>query len=279
MYPEFRLFQRVCGVGLSAVRPLKETARQADRDGWNFGAGWPPSYWAYGRMRALMAVAAATALRPRSLLEVAAGDASLCAALALNGCRTVANDLRTENLKQSVQNFENGPEIQLLPGNLFDLDPQSTGQFDLVVACEIIEHVAHTTDFLRQLKRFVAPGGHILITTPNGAHFRNKLPTHSQITNFTELEGQQFKPDADGHLFLITPGEMNSLARSAGLAVEQIVLWGNPLITGHAGLTRFSSRLACRTSYYAERLVQRLPWAVREKLCVSISAVLRPAEA
>jgi 2-polyprenyl-3-methyl-5-hydroxy-6-metoxy-1,4-benzoquinol methylase len=277
MYPDFRIFQRVCGSGLSAVRPLRETARQDDPDGWNYGSGWPPSYSAYGRMRALMAVSAAISLSPKSLLEVAAGDAALCASLASKGCQVAANDLRRENLERAVGHFENGRDIRLLPGNLFDLDPKSTGLFDLVVACEIIEHVAHTVDFLRQLRRFVAPEGRILLTTPNGAHFRNELPTHSQIKDFTELESRQFKPDADGHLFLITPAEMIDLAKAAGLVVEQMTLWGSPIITGHTGFRWLSGRLSCRTSYYLERLMQRLPLTFKNKLCFSLSVVLRPA--
>jgi 2-polyprenyl-3-methyl-5-hydroxy-6-metoxy-1,4-benzoquinol methylase len=276
IYPEYSLFRDVCASGLSRVRPLREEAATSDEWGWNFGHGWPPSYWAYGRMRALMALLEATALNPGSVLEVAAGDASLSASLASIGCRVAANDLRKENLENAVRSFTNRESIQLVPGNLFDLDPAATGLFDLVVACEIVEHVAHTVDFLRQLKRFVAPGGHILITTPNGSHFRNTLPTHSAIHDFTALESEQFKPDADGHLFLITPSEMLNLARSAGLAVERVTLWGTPLMTGHLRLSTLSSKSACRVCYQLERLSQRLPYSIKKKACVNFSVVLEP---
>jgi len=275
--PEYVLFRSVCSSGLSKVRPLTEAATKNDQSGWNFGSGWPPSYWAYGRMRALIALIEASALNPKSVLEVAAGDAALCAYLASKGCRVAANDYRKENLEDAVRCFTNRGSIQLWPGNLFDLDPSATGLFDLVVACEIVEHVAHTVDFLKQLKRFVAPGGHILLTTPNGAYFRNKLPTHSAIKDFKALESQQFKPDADGHLFLITPGELRTLTQSAGLAVERITLWGTPLITGHLRLSRLASQSACWACYHVERLCQKLPFAFKEKACVNISAILTPA--
>ncbi len=145
-------------------------------------------------------------------MEIAAGDAALCACLERFGSDVVANDLRREHLQSSLGNFGNRERIGILPGNAFDLDPAATGEFDLVIACEIIEHVAHATDLLKQLRRFLCPGGRILLTTPNGAYFRNKLPTHSQIKDFKELESKQLKPDADGHLFLITPGETRQLA-------------------------------------------------------------------
>jgi 2-polyprenyl-3-methyl-5-hydroxy-6-metoxy-1,4-benzoquinol methylase len=276
MFPDYGLFRSACGAGLRVVRPLNEKATADDPWGWNYGSGWPPSYWAFGRMRALMTMAAAVSLHPKSMLEVAAGDAALCAHLATQGCVVVANDLRKEHLEQSVLNFKNADAIRILPGNLFDLDPASIGQFDLVVACEIIEHVAHTVDFLSQLKRFVAPGGHILLTTPNGGYFRNKLPTYSMVKDFKALESQQFKPDADGHLFLITPEEMTSVARKAGLSVERMFLWGTPPVTGHVGLSVLSSRWFCGLCYFLERVAQRLPMFLKSKLAFSLSVVLKP---
>jgi len=212
-----------------------------------------------------------------SVLEVAAGDAALSACLATMGCETSANDLRADKLANAVANFTNAASIRCLPGNLFDLDPAKIGQFDLVIACEIVEHVAHTVEFLQQLKRFVAPGGRILITTPNGAYFRNKLPTHSQIQDFTALEQQQFKPDSDGHLFLITPEEMENLAEQAGLKVERLVLWGTPIVTGHARFAMLSTPAACWGCYQLELLSQRLPLKIKEKACFNFAAILTPA--
>jgi 2-polyprenyl-3-methyl-5-hydroxy-6-metoxy-1,4-benzoquinol methylase len=275
--PEYDLFRRVCESGLSVVRPLGEGAAAQDPDGWNFGTAWPPSYFAFGRMRALTAFRQAKALRPTRVLEVAAGDAALAAQLAAEGCEVVANDLRQEALEASVRTFANGARIRIAPGNIFDLDPRETGLFDLVIACEVIEHVAHTVDFLRHLARFITPSGRILLTTPNGAYFRNKLPSHAQIKDFAALEKEQFKPDADGHLFLLTPGELRALAREAGLSVDRLDLWASPLLNGNAGLRLLAGPAICRTAYAFEQSCQRLPESVRAKLALEISAVLRPA--
>ena len=223
-----------------------------------------------------MTLIESVALNPKRVLEVAAGDAALCACLASQGFRVVANDLRGEQLTEAVAIFTNGKDIQLLPGDLVRLDPAETGLFDLVIACEVVEHVAHTVDFLTQLKRFVAPGGHLLLTTPNGSYFRNKLPTHSQIDDFKALESQQFKPDADGHLFLITPGEMAKLAKMAGLAVERMTLWATPVVTGHVGLSKLASSAGCWACYHLEKLLQRLPLAIKERACFNLSVVLAP---
>jgi 2-polyprenyl-3-methyl-5-hydroxy-6-metoxy-1,4-benzoquinol methylase len=281
-FPEYDLFRAVCQSGLAAVRPLLEADRTDDPDGWNYGCGWPPSYQAYGRMRALLTLMTARSLRPRRALEVAAGDAALCASLAIGGCGVFANDLREEALTAAVAKFANGGRINLLPGNLLAIDPARVGQFDLVVACEVLEHVARPVALLRHLKSLVTANGHILITTPNGGYFRNRLPTYAQIKDFSELETQQFKPDADGHLFLVTPAELRSIAAEAGLRLAQVDLWGTPLLTGHGALRVFSSRVAARAGmaricFALERFAQRLPARARERLCFSIFAVLSPA--
>lgn len=276
MLPPYGQFRRVCQSGLAQVRPLTAAAKAEDRWGWNFGAAWPPSYSAYGRMRALTTFLEARALHPRSVLEIAAGDAALCACLASEGCRVTANDLRQEHLEMAVRNFENGGDIKLQPGNLFDLDPAVVGVHDLVIACEIVEHVAHTDEFLKQLRRFVAPGGRLLLSTPNGAYFRNTLPTHSMIKDFTVLETQQFKPDADGHLFLITPEEMAGLAERAGFRVERMCLWATPLITGHAGMGRLGRVVPFWFCHAIERLAQHLPMSLKSRFCFSLIAVLTP---
>jgi 2-polyprenyl-6-hydroxyphenyl methylase/3-demethylubiquinone-9 3-methyltransferase len=229
-------------------------------------------------MRALYTLQRALSLKPSRALEIAAGDGALCASLAeLTQCEVAANDLRAETLECSVASFKNGSSIRIVPGNLFDLDPRETGRFDLVIASEIIEHVAHTVDFLKQLKRFLTPTGKLLITTPNGAYFHNQLPTFSEITDVAALESKQFKPDADGHLFLITPDEMREIALQSGLRVEHLEVWGTPLITGHCGFRLLAPLGMTWPCYQLEAVARSLPLAVRSKLGFALLAVLTPA--
>ena len=37
---------------------------------------------------------------------------------------------------------------------------------------------------LAHLRRYLRPGGTLMLTTPNGAYFRSKLPTHSQVEDY-----------------------------------------------------------------------------------------------
>jgi 2-polyprenyl-3-methyl-5-hydroxy-6-metoxy-1,4-benzoquinol methylase len=273
-FPSPKLFEQVCRCGLSTVRPLLPSAAASDQFGWNYGSARQPAYWAYGRLRALLTLRMAMALDPKRVLEVAAGDAALSACLARTGCEVVVNDLRRDHLESSVSQFENRDHIGILPGDVFELDPAITGQFDLVIACEIIEHVADAAGLLRQLGRFLTPNGRILLTTPNGSYFRNKLPTYSEITDFKALESRQFKPDADGHLYLITSDEMRKVAESVGLKVQRLSLWGTPFITGESGF-RLLSPLSL-PFYRLELGCQSLPISIQQRLANAMAVVLAP---
>ena len=57
-------------------------------------------------------------------------------------------------------------------------------------------------------------------------------------------------PDADGHLFLLTPGELCQLAESAGLTVERLNVWGTPMLTGHAAFRYLAEVIPIKSSIF-----------------------------
>ena len=275
--PKYLTFAQSCKQGLSVVYPFA-SADVPDPYGWKFGSGWPPSYSAFGRMRSLMAMDDAIHENPRRVLEVAAGGGGLAAKLTADGCHVVANDLRGDDLRKAINEYRTADRIRLVEGNMFDLSPDNIGKFDLVIACEVIEHVAHPQELLGHLRTFLAPQGRILITTPNGLHFRNKLPTYSDVPDLSKLELRQFMPDADGHLFLFTPQEICDVASTVGLKVERMSVWGMPTLSGHFWMRRLAGRFWIKPAYYFEILAQRLPSAIRQRLCVAMSVILKQAE-
>jgi 2-polyprenyl-6-hydroxyphenyl methylase/3-demethylubiquinone-9 3-methyltransferase len=272
--PSYSDFRDACTRGLSCVRPLVAAARENDPGGWNFGTGWPPSYAAFGRLRFLQTLELARGSHPARVLELAAGDGALGACLARTGAAVVVNDLREGPLRTALAAFDCREKIDVAAGNIFDLVPARLGQFDLVIACEVIEHVARPIELLRHVRRFLAPRGQILLTTPNGSYFRNRLPTLANAGDPATLESRQFMPDADGHLFLITPDELRVLAREAGLAVSVLELFGSPAITGHCGLSMLQSRTLTRACYIAEAASARLPESIQRRMQFAMAAML-----
>jgi SAM-dependent methyltransferase len=133
--------------------------------------------------------------------------------LAEQGYHVTWNDLREEVAEYVRLKRESGT-IRFAPGNVFDLEFRDT--FDLVLATEVIEHIAHPDEFLAQLARMLKPRGYIVLTTPNGAYFRNRLPKFSDCPDPAVFEADQFKPDGDGHIFVLHPEELKILAVKAG---------------------------------------------------------------
>jgi 2-polyprenyl-3-methyl-5-hydroxy-6-metoxy-1,4-benzoquinol methylase len=206
------------------------------------------------------------------ILDIAAAQGNFTLALAEMGYVVTWNDLR-EDLADYVRlKLEHG-DVSFAAGNAFELDFPSP--FDAVLITEIIEHVAHPDEFLTKTAELVKPGGYIVLTTPNGAYLRNKLPKFSECPDPSIYEEIQFKPNSDGHIFLLHPDEIQPLAARSGLEVEQIILFTNSLTNGHMKMEMFLRIMPRSLVRIIEATTRHLPMAFRRKLLVQMAARLR----
>jgi 2-polyprenyl-6-hydroxyphenyl methylase/3-demethylubiquinone-9 3-methyltransferase len=159
-------------------------------------------------------------------------------------------------------------KIEFAAGNAFELAFPSL--FDAVLITEIIEHVAHPDDFLAKAAALVRPGGYVVMTTPNGGYFKNRLPKFSECADPTIFESVQFKPNSDGHIFLLHMDEIETLAKRAGLVVEKIALFTNPLTAGHVKTEALLKVLPRGIVQLAERVSQSLPSPLKRKALVQM---------
>jgi len=224
--------------------------------------------------RALNAVLRNTAPGAR-VLDLAAAQGNFSIVLAAMGYRVTWNDLR-DDLIGYVKLKTDRTDIEFLPGNLFDLPPQRVGRFDAIVATEIIEHVAHPDQFLSQLASLLSPGGVIVLTTPNGRYFRNDLPRFSDCPDPSMFEAMQFKPDADGHIFLLHPDEWVVLSAKAGLRIVEFEFFTNPLSNGHLKTKYLLPWLPSIVVQGIELATQSLGPSLRSRLHLQTLAVLTP---
>lgn len=194
--------------------------------------------------------------------------------LAEKGYRVVWNDLRSDLAALVKRKYEFG-EVEFKPGNIFDFASDWLDRFDAVLAAEIIEHVAHPDRFLACLAGMLKPGGWLFVTTPNGRYFRNNLPRFSDCPDPSVYESAQFKPNSDGHIFLLDCGELRAMASNAGLEVEQIQLMTNPLTRGHVKLGYLLPYLPGRLVWALEAGTQKSPQWIRERVSGQIVACLR----
>lgn len=198
-----------------------------------------------------------------TVLDIAAAQGNFTLTLAELGYRVTWNDLRGDLADYVRLKHERG-EVHFAPGNAFELSFPAL--FDAVLITEVIEHVAHPDRFLAQSASLVRPGGYVVMTTPNGRYCRNRLPKFSDCPDPSIYESVQFKPNADGHIFLLHPDEIPGLAAKAGLRVDALRVFTNPLTHGHVKLETALKILPRRLVEGLESLGQKVPQGFSERL-------------
>ncbi|MFN2099602.1 bifunctional 2-polyprenyl-6-hydroxyphenol methylase/3-demethylubiquinol 3-O-methyltransferase UbiG [Altererythrobacter sp. MF3-039] len=104
-------------------------------------------------------------LANKRVLDVGCGAGLLCEPLARLGANVTGVDAAAENIAAAREHAAgSGLNITYHAGELGDL---SLGQYDLVTCLEVIEHVADKSAFLAELASHIAPGGLMILSTPN----------------------------------------------------------------------------------------------------------------
>ena len=97
-------------------------------------------------------------------------------------------------------------------GELGALPPAT---FDLVTCLEVIEHVADKRAFIRELAARLAPGGLMILSTPNRTQQSRLLLVGAAETVGLVPRGTHHWED------FATPGELSDLLAQAGLAMGE----------------------------------------------------------
>lgn len=110
--------------------------------------------------------------------------------------------------------------------------------YDVVLTCEVIEHVIDTDHFITKVKNLLKPGGTLLITTPNLASFFNRIlllfgyqPLHTEVSWQNPYLGReklydlahQTKAPAAGHLRVFTHSALVAFLKFHGFQVEESI--------------------------------------------------------
>jgi 2-polyprenyl-3-methyl-5-hydroxy-6-metoxy-1,4-benzoquinol methylase len=216
---------------------------------------------------------------PSRVLDLAAAQGNFSIALAGLGYQVTWNDLRAELVDYVRLKLPPGINVEFVAGNVFELTDAHTAKYDVVVATEVIEHVAHPDDFVMKLSSLIRPGGVIVLSTPNGGYFLNNLPRFSDCPDPSVFERIQFKPTSDGHIFLLYEDEIRSFAASAGLEVKRFDYITSPLTAGHIKLRYLLDLLPNSTVRTLERFARRLPRSLRSRVLVHMVTVLEKSAA
>ncbi len=151
------------------------------------------------------------ALRGKRVLDVGCGAGLLAEPLARLGAAVTGLDAAPENVGVAAAHAEaSGLSIDYRAGSVEDLGAET---FDLVTCLEVIEHVGDRAAFVRGLAGAVAPGGLLILSTPN----RTAL-SRVALVGAAEATGMIPRGTHDWDRFL-TPEELGVLLASEGLEV------------------------------------------------------------
>jgi 2-polyprenyl-6-hydroxyphenyl methylase/3-demethylubiquinone-9 3-methyltransferase len=149
-------------------------------------------------------------LTGKTALDAGCGAGLLCEPLARLGATVTGVDAAPENVAAAKAHAEGqGLSIDYRAGEVGALE----GRFDLVVSMEVIEHVTDPGAFVTALAARLAPGGLMILSTPN----RTALSRTVMIT-LGEGLGAIPRGTHDWDRFL-TPEELGALLDGAGLRV------------------------------------------------------------
>jgi SAM-dependent methyltransferase len=94
-------------------------------------------------------------------------------------------------------------------------------RWPLITAIDVIEHVPDPASFLASAASVLAPGGRLIIDTPNA-------DSHNIAVLGSEWQG--FNPF---HIYLFTPASLSTAAQRAGLTVDRIFTYSNTPLDNH----------------------------------------------
>lgn len=152
-------------------------------------------------------------LAGKRALDVGCGAGLLCEPLARLGAAVTGVDAAAENIEVARAHAQGGGlGVEYHQGDVAHLD---LGKFDLVASLEVIEHVADKPAFFAALAAALAPGGLMVLSTPNRTPQSRLL-----LVEAAERLGAIPRGTHEWDDF-VTPDELRDLLAGAGLTMGE----------------------------------------------------------
>lgn len=166
--------------------------------------------------------------------------------------RVITNLLRAESTKYvSADYCRDNVDMQIDMCNMKCIED---GAFDLVMACDVLEHVPDDSAALREIFRILTPNGCVILTVPQ----KDNLATKYEDPSITTPEGRKIAYGRGDHLriygddfcrFLISHGFSVTVVdeRSFNLDIINLHVLFPPVISNHPLATNY------RKVYFAQK--------------------------
>jgi len=150
-------------------------------------------------------------LAGKAALDIGCGAGLVCEPLARLGADVTGVDAAPENVAAAGAHADGaGLDIRYMAGEVAALD---IGTFDLVTCLEVIEHVADKRAFLFDVTERLAPGGLLVLSTPNRtAASRVLLVGAAEAVGYVPRGTHRWSD-------FVTPKELDGLLTEVGLEV------------------------------------------------------------
>lgn len=158
----------------------------------------------------------------KRLLDIGCGGGLLCEAMAQRGAEVTGLDMSGAALDVAkAHSTKSGLNIDYRQGTIetfaSELIANGSGQFDVVTCLEMLEHVPDPSSVIQAATKVLKPGGKMVLSTLNrtAASYLLAIVGAEYIAKVLPKGTHDYKK-------FITPAEMASACREAGLSVEVI---------------------------------------------------------
>lgn len=216
-----------------------------------------------------------------SILDLSCGEGELLSLLAQEGCMVRGTHFRSGDY--IVENRERLERIPITDG--VDLQrpiPLPDASYDVVIMTEVLEHLESCYSVVREARRLLRPGGHLVFTTPNiyRLHSRCQFFLTGRHKLIRRPVGWDLKPE-DLYAYHISPLDFplfHTLLHQQGLALERLLftrtklrsflyLWMWPLVRLASWLSTDKEAKRSEEFLRGERDLQR--WLASPQLLFS----------
>lgn len=140
----------------------------------------------------------------------------------VSGCRLIGLELDWPVIQKARRNVGHLPELMLNCGSLYDL-PYPDNTFDAAILSEVLEHLDHDVDALREVYRVLKPGGVLAVTVPNANYpfWWDPINKTLEILFHTHIGNGPLAGIWANHVRLYTPEQLRKSILAGGFTIEE----------------------------------------------------------
>ncbi|MBD2292365.1 class I SAM-dependent methyltransferase [Anabaena sphaerica FACHB-251] len=105
------------------------------------------------------------------ILDLGCGNGSLSNVICQHGYEVVGMEESPSGVAIANNNF---PNCRFIQGSIYDSSPpELENAFDVVISVEVIEHLFYPKELVKLARKFLKPGGYLILTTPYHGYLKN----------------------------------------------------------------------------------------------------------